>query len=63
MILVSVECWNKMIGYQKLKKLFSMVEVVNDCAERDIKLIYDFKGVTKSQEHQQYVFQVVEAHL
>jgi hypothetical protein len=28
-----VECWDKMIGYQKLKRFVSAVEVVNDCAE------------------------------
>jgi hypothetical protein len=52
----------KMLGYQKLEKFVSTVEVVNDCVERGIKLISDFKVVTKSQEQQQYVFQVVEAY-
>ncbi len=38
------------------------VEVVNDCAERGIHLINDFKNSTFDENQQEYLFQVVENH-
>lgn len=38
------------------------MEVVNDCAERAVKLITDFKDVVGNVEEQNYLFQVVEQH-
>ena len=38
------------------------MEVVNDSAERGVKLIGDFKDVTRDIEQQHYLLQVVEAH-
>ncbi len=38
------------------------MEVVNDSAERGVKLISDFKDVTRDIEQQHYLLQVVEAH-
>lgn len=38
------------------------MEVVNDCAERGVKLITDFKDQTTDEEQQQYFLQVVEGH-
>jgi hypothetical protein len=46
----------------KCKSFIHSLEVVNDCAERGVKLITDFKDVTKDVQQQQYLFQVIEAH-
>lgn len=37
-------------------------EVVNDCAERAVKLISDFKDVVVNFKEQEYLFQVIEDH-
>jgi hypothetical protein len=44
---VSVGCWEKMVGFQKVKSFIHSVEVVNDCAERSVTFITDFKDLTK----------------
>ena len=49
----------------KLKEIFSAFEVVNDCAERTIKMITHFKDATANVEEQyksesEYLLQVVE---
>lgn len=57
---VPVIFWEKMSGYMKLKEIVSAFEVVNDCAERAIKMITDFKDATANVEEQEYLLQVVE---
>ena len=42
-----IGCWEKMVGFQKVKSFIHSVEVVNDCAERGVTFITDFKDVTK----------------
>ena len=36
--------------------------LTNDCAERGVKLIDDFKNSTQNEQQRQYVFQIVEHH-
>jgi hypothetical protein len=48
-----------MVGFQNLKSFIHSLEVVNDCAERGVKLITDFNDVTKYVQQQQYLFQVI----
>jgi hypothetical protein len=57
---VSVIFWAKMSGYMKLKEIISAYEVVNDCAERTIKIIADFKDAIANVEEQEYLLQVLE---
>lgn len=57
-----VQYWDKMLGYKKIKIIVRSFEVVNDCAERAIKMITDFKDATQSVEDQEYLLQVVEDH-
>ncbi len=49
-----------MSGYMKLKEIISAYEVVNDCAERTIKIIADFKDAIANVEEQEYLLQVLE---
>ncbi|KAI9553808.1 hypothetical protein GHT06_019076 [Daphnia sinensis] len=55
-----VENWEKMSGYKKTEGIVRSFEVVNDCAERAIKLISDFKDVVVNVKDQEYLFQVIE---
>ena len=57
-----VSCWEKISGYKKAEAVVRSMEVVNDCAERAVKLITDFKDVVGNVEEQNYLFQVVEQH-
>ena len=57
-----ITCWNKMNGYNKIEEIVRSMEIVNDCAERGIKLITDFKDVTKNEQQTQYLLQVIEDH-
>jgi hypothetical protein len=59
---VPVVYWEKMSGYRKLKEIVSAFEVVNDCAERAIKMITDFKDATTNVEEQEFLLQVVEEY-
>lgn len=57
-----VECWQHMVGYHKIENFIMSLEVVNDCAERGVKMMTDFKKFSNNEEQQQYIMQVVEAH-
>lgn len=57
-----VEYWHLMNDYIHLKQFISSLEVVNDAAERGIKIISDFKDMCRDEEQQNYLFQVIEAH-
>ena len=54
--------WEKMFGYLKIEKIIRCLEVVNDCAERAVKLITDFKDVCANVEEQQALLQLIEEH-
>lgn len=49
--------------YKNGKRILGHIKVVNDTAERSVKLAKDFKNIlTTNEEQQQYVFQCVQAH-
>ncbi|KZS13024.1 Uncharacterized protein APZ42_021948 [Daphnia magna] len=52
----------KMTGYKTTEKIVRSLEVFNDCAERRIKLVSDFKDVCKDVKEQEVLFQVIENH-
>ena len=54
--------WEKMFGYSKIEEIIRGIEVVNDCAERAVKLITDFKDVCVNVEKQQSLFKLIEDH-
>ena len=47
-------------GYKKAKLIVNSISVVNDAAERGVKLGYDFLGTAVKEERYQRVLQVVE---
>ena len=57
-----IDCWENMVGYKKIEGIVRSLEVVNDCAERAVKLISDFKDVVVNVSDQEYLFQVVQQH-
>ncbi|EFX81099.1 hypothetical protein DAPPUDRAFT_317765 [Daphnia pulex] len=57
-----VDSWKNMAGYKKIEKIVRSFEVVNDYAERTIKLISDFKDTVVKVTDQEYLFQVIEDH-
>jgi hypothetical protein len=54
--------WHKTVGCSKINDIIRGLEVVNDCAERAVKLITDFKDVCQNFEEQQSLFQIIEDH-
>ena len=61
-MLAPVDCWENMCGYKKIESIVRSFEVVNDCAEREVKLITDFKDTVTNPKDQEYLFQVIENH-
>lgn len=57
-----VEYWTLMEDCKNLRAFVSVLEVVNDSAERGIKIVSDFKDICRNLDTQEYLFQVVEAH-
>lgn len=55
-----VENWAMCATYQTSKSNISAINVVNDAAERAVKLGSDFLSTAKSESHYQNVLQVVE---
>lgn len=55
-----VKYWQRMVGYQKIEEIVRSLEVVNDCAERGIKLISDFKDVCRDIDEQQDLCLVIQ---
>nr|CAH0098703.1 unnamed protein product [Daphnia galeata] len=49
--------WPSTAGYQKMFMFIKSMEVVNESAERGVKLISDFKDVTRDIEQQHYLLQ------
>ncbi len=54
--------WNNFDDYNTAKGFVSSLAIVNDPAERGIKLITDFKDNCKGQQNREYLAQVVEEH-
>ena len=54
--------WEKFEDNRCLRDIVNGLEVVNDSAERGVKLITDFKNVVHNEEQQQFLVQVVENH-
>ena len=52
--------WESDDGYKKAKLIVNSISVVNDAAERGVKLGYDFLGTAVKEERYQRVLQVVE---
>ena len=58
-----VTTWSSSEDYLAACKIIHAVKVVNDCAERAVKLATDFNEIlTKSDEQRQLLYQVVEHH-
>ena len=55
------ETWSHSTSYQASLKNIDALNVVNDCAERGVKLSSDFLSAAKSEEHYPNVLQVAEA--
>lgn len=53
--------WTKMDDFLEMKTIVQNLQVVNEAAERGVKLCHDFLGVTKDEERFQDVLQVVES--
>lgn len=55
--------WNEYANFRKMKESIENISVVNDPAERSVKLIEDFAcKVTKDEKQRQYLLQCVEDH-
>lgn len=52
--------WPKSAAYQASLNNLQSLNVVNDCAERGVKLSSDFLASARCEEHYQNVLQVVE---
>jgi len=52
--------WSNSASYQSSLRNLQAINVVNDCAERGVKLSSDFLSTAKKEEHYQNVLQVVE---
>ena len=55
-----VEEWSSDDRYLQIRKIVCSFSVVNDAAERGVKLAYDFLDGAKSEENLQKILQVVE---
>ena len=55
--------WNEIESYKLASHRATFLQVVNDTAERGVKLMQDFNSsITKCEEQKQYLLQVVEQH-
>ena len=55
-----VEYWPKDAGYLEAKLIINNLSMVNDGAERGVKLAYDFIGSSKKEDNFQNILQTVE---
>lgn len=59
----SVSSWGKNAAYMEAKRKVSHLKVVNDTAERAIKLMQDFHGlVTAEEDQKQFLLRCVQEH-
>ena len=49
-------------GYRKVRDFVKNMEVTNDCAERGVKIINDFKDIAQDEEQRQFALQVIAKH-
>lgn len=57
------ETWSADKNYKSAEKIVQSITVVNDAAERGVKLIQDFNTIlTKNEEQKQFLLQVVQEH-
>jgi len=57
----AVDTWSECANYISARKILRALKVVNDCAERAVKLATDFNEIlTKNDEQRQLLYQVVE---
>ena len=57
------ETWKENEEFKRAEKIVHSLKVVNDTAERGVKLIQDFNAIlTKSEEQKQFLLQVVKHH-
>ena len=62
-ISVDPATWDSREDYRQAKETVAALRVVNDCAERAVKLATDFNmALTHDEEQRQLIFQVVEHH-
>ncbi|XP_025417723.1 uncharacterized protein LOC112688642 [Sipha flava] len=55
--------WNNNSAYQSAKKVISSLQIVNDIAERGVKLMEDFnEKFTKNENQKQYLLQVIQKY-
>ncbi|KAK0053447.1 hypothetical protein Bpfe_017145 [Biomphalaria pfeifferi] len=60
---IITEQWNDNTDYQKGKQRINDLRVVNDTAERGVKLFEDYNRLlTKNEKEKQFILQVVEAN-
>ncbi|XP_065670842.1 uncharacterized protein LOC124807852 isoform X2 [Hydra vulgaris] len=59
---VSSKDWNNFSGYRVLKKFIEKLTVVNDCAERGVKLIQDFTHMCQDEELKQSLMLSISSH-
>lgn len=57
------QTWDSRADYMHAKEKVSAIKVVNDCAERAVKLATDYNTIlTHDEDQRQLIFQVVEHH-
>lgn len=61
-MLADPEEWHLHPDYCRAEDFVQNLEVVNDCAERGIKMISDFKDIVKSEDQLKLALQVIEDH-
>lgn len=55
--------WENSEEYSAGKITVKSLKVVNDCAERSVKLMQDYHGlITGNEEHKIYALQVIQRH-
>lgn len=55
--------WNTNISYLNGKEVIKSLKIVNDIAERAVKLIEDYNGrVVKNEEQQEFLLRCVQEH-
>ena len=59
---VPAKYWNNFADYRKVRDFVKNMEVTNDCAERGVKIINDFKDIAQDEEQRQFALQVIAKH-
>jgi hypothetical protein len=59
-LIVDVDQWTEVPSFVSSKSKIDAINVINDCAERGVKLSSDFLTGARSEEHFQNILQVVE---